>query len=308
MKLGFIFPGQGAQTVGMGKDLYDKYEEIQKVYESASKLLNLDIANLTFNSTEEELSQTKNTQIAILVMSIGILEILNKNNIKAEFATGLSLGEYSALAYSEAINFEDVIRIVKKRGELMQELVPNGEWAMAAILGLADNSIEEVCKNVTSGFVVPANYNCPGQVAISGDKSGVMEAMEKAKLLGAKRAIELKTSGPFHTKKLKEASDALRLELDKVEVKTPKCRVIKNIDAKEYNENDDIKDILAKHVINPVRFSESVKNMIDQGVDTFVEIGPGKVLTGFVKKINREITCININDVSSLENAIKELI
>lgn len=306
MKLGFIFPGQGAQTVGMGKDLYDKYEEIQEVYKKASEILNIDIASLTFNSSEEELSQTKNTQIAILVMSLGILEVLKKSNIKAEFVAGLSLGEYSALAYSEAISFEDIIKIVKKRGELMQELVPEGEWAMASVLGIEENIVEEICKNVRTGFVVPANYNCSGHVVISGDKLGVSTAIQNSRELKAK-VIELKTAGPFHTEKLIEASNALKLELDEIDVKTPRHKVIKNIDAKEYSDNDDIKDILAKHVINPVRFSESVQNMINQGVDTFVEIGPGKVLTGFVKRINKEVKSININDVQSLENALLEL-
>lgn len=307
MKLGFIFPGQGAQTVGMGKDLYDKYSEIQDVYNKASEILGLDIANITFNSNEEDLSQTKNTQIAILIMSLGILEILKKHNIKADFSAGLSLGEYSALAYAEVLSFEDVVKIVRKRGELMQELAPSGDWSMAAILGLTDNIVEDICKKITSGFVVPANYNCPGQIVISGDKSGVLEAIEKAKESGAKRAIELKTSGPFHTEKLKDASDALRLELNAIKTENPICKVVKNLDAKEYVNNDDIKDILANHVINPVRFSESIQKMISQGVDTFVEIGPGKILTGFVKKIDKEIKCININDIDSLENAILEL-
>jgi len=307
MKLGFIFPGQGAQSVGMGKDLYEKYEEVKKVYDEASKIAGIDIAKLTFDSEESELFQTKNTQIAILTMSIAILELLKKNEINAEFTAGLSLGEYSALYCGGAIDFENVIKIVKKRGELMQNLVPNGEWSMAAVLGLEDNVVEEVCKTVTEGFVVPANYNCPGQVAISGDKVGVASAMEKLKDAGAKRCLELKTAGPFHTEKLKNASDELRKELENIEIKIPEISVVKNIDAKPYSENDDKKDILAKHVINPVRFSDSIKYMIENGVDTFIEIGPGKVLTGFVKKVDKELKCININDVASLETAIEEL-
>lgn len=307
MKIGFLFPGQGAQSVGMGKDLYEKYDEVKNVYSSLSSSTGIDIANLTFNSSEEELSQTKNTQIAILAMSLGILKILEEKNIKADYATGLSLGEYAALTYAKTFTLEDAGRIVKKRGEYMQNLLPEGDWAMAAVIGMEDEKVENVCKKVSKGFAVPANYNCPGQVAVSGDKEGILEMTEIAKQAGAKRVISLKTSGPFHTEKLEEASKALREELDCVEVKTPQCNVIKNIDAKPYTESDDIKDILAKHVINPVRFSESVKYMLDNGVDTFIEIGPGKVLTSFVKKINKDVNCININDVPSLENAINEL-
>lgn len=307
MKIAFIFPGQGAQSVGMGKDLYEQYETVKEVYEKASQIAKMDIAKLTFDGPETELFQTKNTQIAILTMSIAILEVLKKYEIQPEYTAGLSLGEYSALHVGGAIDFENVIKIVKKRGELMQNLVPNEEWAMAAILGLEDKVVEDVCKRVKEGFVVPANFNCPGQVAISGDKKGVQIAMEKLKEAGAKRCLELKTAGPFHTEKLQKASDELRKELENIEIKMPQIQVIKNIDAKPYSSEEDRKDILAKHVINPVRFSDSIQYMVENGVDTFVEIGPGKVLTGFVKKVNKDLNCININDVDTLKNAIQEL-
>ncbi len=307
MKIGFIFPGQGAQSVGMGKDLYDKYETIREVYQKATQIAGIDIAKLTFDAGEAELFQTKNTQLAILTMSLAILEILNQNNIQAQYTAGLSLGEYAALYYGGAIDFENVIKIVKKRGEFMQNLVPEGEWAMAAVLGLENSVVEEVCKNVTNGFVVPANFNCPGQVAISGDKEGVQIAMEELKKAGAKRCLELKTAGPFHTSKLQKASDALKEELEKIEMKTPTIQVIKNIDAKPYSDTENVKEILATHVTNPVRFSASIQYMVNQGVDTFVEIGPGKTLTGFVKKVDKDLKCININNVETLENAIQVL-
>lgn len=307
MKIGFIFPGQGAQSVGMGKDLYDKYETIREVYQKATQIAGVDIAKLTFDAGEAELFQTKNTQLAILTMSLAILEILNQNNIQAQYTAGLSLGEYAALYYGGAIDFENVIKIVKKRGEFMQDLVPEGEWAMAAVLGLENSVVEEVCKNVTNGFVVPANFNCPGQVAISGDKEGVQIAMEELKKAGAKRCLELKTAGPFHTSKLQKASDALKEELEKIEMKTPTIQVIKNIDAKPYSDTENVKEILATHVTNPVRFSASIQYMVNQGVDTFVEIGPGKTLTGFVKKVDKDLKCININNVETLENAIQVL-
>lgn len=307
MKIGFIFPGQGAQSLGMGKDLYDQYEEVRQIYKQASQISGMDIAKLTFNSEETELFQTKNTQIAILTMSIAVLELLKKNGIQAKYTAGLSLGEYSALYCGGAIDFENVIKIVKKRGELMQNLVPNGEWAMAAILGLENSLVEEVCQEITDGFVVPANYNCPGQIAISGDKKGVQIAMEKLKEMGAKRCLELKTAGPFHTMKLQKASDELKKELEHIEIRMPQITVIKNMDAKPYLEKDNIKEILAKHVINPVKFSDSIEYMIKNGVDTFVEVGPGKVLTGFVKKVSKDVNCINVNNVETLQNAIQLL-
>lgn len=308
MKLGFVFPGQGSQFVGMGKDYYDKYECVRNVYNKANKILNFDIAKLSFEGPEDELNQTKNTQLAILVMSLAIAELLKQNNVEANISAGLSLGEYSALIYSNIIGFEDGLKIVQKRGTYMQEYLPQGNWSMAAILGLDDKTIEEVCKKVTSGFVVPANYNCQGQVAISGEKQAVQEAMELLKEAGAKRAIELKTSGPFHTAKLKEASDKLYEALQEIQInKITDKNVIKNIDATEYKNSDDIKQILANHVINPVKFKKSIENMISQGVDTIIEIGPGKVLSGFVKKTNREIKIYNTNDLSSFEQVLDGL-
>lgn len=276
MKIGFLFPGQGAQSVGMGKDLYEQYNEVKQIYSNASSLLGIDLAKLTFESDEQTLCETKNTQITILVMSLAILELLKKNNINAEMSAGLSLGEYSALIYSNMISFEDGIKIVRKRGELMQDLVPEGNWSMAAIIGLEDEKVEQACYEAKQfGFVVPANYNCPKQVAISGEKEAALQAMKIAKEKGAKLVRELKTSGPFHTEKLKEAADNLKQELEKIEIKNiGTIPVVKNIDAKIYNDKDNIKQILSDHIISPVRFKESIQTMIDNGIDTFIEIGP----------------------------------
>ncbi len=303
MKLGFLFPGQGSQSVGMGKDLYEKYEEVRDIYDKVKEITGIDIAKITFDGPEEVLNETKYTQLAILTMSLGILEILNKKGIKADISSGLSLGEYTALIYSKALSLEDGIKLVQKRGQYMGELVPKGEWLMAAILGMDEAQVEEVCKRVTKGFVVPANFNTTGQIVISGEKEAVEEAEIIAKELGAKKVRVLKTAGPFHTKKLEDASSAYRKELEVVEFNDFETTVIKNLDGIEYKKEDNVKDILEKHIISPVRFSNGLQTMINLGVDTFVEIGPGKALSGFVKRIetDKEITILNINNAESLE-------
>lgn len=303
MKLGFLFPGQGAQSIGMGKDLYEKYEEIREVYKKVKDLTGVDIAEITFNGSEEVLNETKNTQLAILTMSLAIVELLKKNDIKAVASSGLSLGEYSALISSGLLTFEEGVKLVQKRGQYMQELVPDGEWLMAAIMGMNESQVEEVCKKVTNGFVVPANFNTTGQIVISGEKEAVQQAEEIAKELGAKKVKVLKTAGPFHTEKLIKASEALRKELDNVTIHDFEIPVVKNLDGMVYKKDDDIKEILAKHIINPVRFSKSLETMLNLGIDTFVEIGPGKTLSGFVKRLNtdKEITIFNINSVESFD-------
>lgn len=309
MKIGFLFPGQGAQSIGMGKDLYENYQEVRDIYENVHKITGVDIKKITFDGTEQELSKTQNTQIAVLTMSLAILKLLEKKEINAEISAGLSLGEYTALIYSKCISFEDGVELVKKRGEYMQNLLPKGDWAMAAILGLEDEKVEEVCKKVVDGFVVPVNYNTQGQVVISGEKTAVEQAEIIAKEMGAKKVRILKTSGPFHTKKLIEASNALRKNLEKININKFKTKVVKNINGDIYKDEENIKDILAEHMISPVKFSKCLETMLKMGIDTFVEIGPGKTLSGFVKRIKteKEIKIYNICDVKSLENTLKEI-
>ena len=307
MKIGFVFPGQGSQTVGMGKDIYENYIEAKNMYKYVQDITKKDIAKISFEGPEEELNKTQNTQICILTMSLAILEVLKKHNIDAQISSGLSLGEYTALIYSNILNLEEGIKIVQKRGELMQNLVPKGNWSMAAIIGSDPNTVQEVCKNVKSGFVVPANYNCTGQIVISGEKEAVEEAMENLKTAGAKKTVILKTSGPFHTVKLSKAAEELGKELENIHIQKTQKTVIKNIDGMPYKETDNIKEILQKHIISPVQFEKTINQMLQMGVDTFVEIGPGKTLSGFIKRTNKEVKILNINDANTLEEAIKFL-
>lgn len=309
MKIGFLFPGQGTQKIGMGKDIYEKYEEARKVYDLAQEITGVDIAKISFEGEEEVLNETRHTQSAILTMSLAILEILKKYNIKAEMSAGLSLGEYAALVSGGALSTQDAIKLIQKRGEYMQNLLPEGNWKMAAVFGLKEEQIVEVCRKAKNGFVVPANFNTKEQIVISGEEEGILEAEKIAKEMGAKKVRILNTAGPFHTEKLQKSSEALKAELEKVEFKPFSSTVIKNLDGEPYSANDNMIEILAKHIVNPVRFSKTLENMLNNGVDTLVEIGPGKTLSGFVKKEkgDREITILNICDVKTLEDAIEIL-
>lgn len=310
MKRAFLFPGQGAQSVGMGKDFYEKYEEARKIYDKASEISGMDIKKICFEGPEEELMKTENTQIAILTTSLAILEVLRLHNIEAQIATGLSLGEYTALIYSGVISFEDGIKLIKKRGYYMQHLLPNKKFEMAAVIGLNSSKIEEVCKQIekTGKFITPANYNCKIQTVISGEECAINEATIKLKELGAKRVIPLKTSGPFHTKKLEKAKEEYSKELDKITFNKGKVKVIKNIDGNYYLENENLKQILAEHIVNPVRFDKTIELMENENIDEYIEIGPGKALTGFIKKDIKEAKTYNINNIETLENYLKEKI
>ena len=303
MKRAFLFPGQGAQYVGMGKDIYEKYDEARKIYDKASEISGIDVKKICFEGPEEILNKTENTQIAILTTSLAILEVLKNRGITADIATGLSLGEYGALIYSGIISFEDGIKLIKKRGYYMGNLLPKEEYLMAAVIGLDSTKIEEICKKLDEEgkFIVPANYNCSVQTVVSGVKEAVEEAENLLKEAGAKRVILLKTSGPFHTSKLKEAKEAYEKELENIEFHEGNCKVIKNIDGAFYNKNDDMKNILAEHIVNPVRFDKAIKLMNKEGIDEYIEIGPGKALTGFIKKDNKEAKTYNISSVETLE-------
>ena len=309
MKIGFLFPGQGAQNVGMGADLYQKYDEVKKVYDKVQEITKVNIKEISFEGPEEFLNQTKNTQVAILTESLAILEVLKKNGIKAEMSAGLSLGEYTALIEDEILSFDEGVKLVQKRGQIMQDLTPKGNWKMAAILGLDEKQVEDICKKVENGFVVPANFNTIGQIVISGEEEAVNKAGELAKEEGARKVSMLNTAEPFHTEKLQGCSEALKEELTKTQINKKKSKVVKNIDGKVYKEIDDIVEILSKHIMNPVRFTTCLRKMYDNGIDTFIEVGPGKTLSAFVKRMKFEtpVNIMNINDVESLEQVIKEV-
>lgn len=305
MKIAFLFPGQGAQVPGMCKDIYDSYSEARDVYDKASKILNKDIAKLCFDSKAEELNKTSNTQIAILVSSLAICNVLKKYNIKPDICAGLSLGEYTALIESGYLSFEDGLKLVQKRGQIMQEC-NSSEYMMAAVIGLDSKIIEDELSKI-DGFVVPANYNYSMQTVISGTKDAVELASNILKEKGAKRVIPLNTSGPFHTSMLNDASLKLKEELKKIDFKMGKTLVLKNLDGTEYKENDDFIDILSKHMVSPVRMDRIIKKLNDGNIELYVEVGPGKALGGFVKKENRNVQVISVENIEAL-NKLLELV
>lgn len=310
MKIAFIFSGQGSQYIVMGKELYDNVLVCRNTLDKAKYLLDFDIKELIFNGKKEELDITENTQPAILVISIMAMRALEEKGVKPDVVAGLSLGEYSALIAAKSLTFEDAIPLIRKRGKFMQNAVPIGKGSMIAVIGLSLDKINlAIDKASEFGVVEISNYNTNNQIVIGGERVAVEKAKKLCLEMGARRVIELKVSGPFHTSLLENASVKLREELNKIEFNKPEINIISNVTADIIENKEEIKEILCKQIKSSVRWAESVNKMIDMGVDTFIELGPGRVLSGFIKEIGREkglkLNIFNVEDMKSLKKTLE---
>ncbi len=303
-KIAFIFPGQGAQACGMGQDFYEQTETGKRIFDKATELMGFSMPQLCFEENDR-LDITEYTQAAMVTASIAMMRVLEENGIKPDVAAGLSLGEYCALAAAGVMSDEDAIRTVRQRGILMQEAVPVGEGAMAAILALDAAVIEEVTGAMEGVWI--ANYNCPGQIVISGEKAAVEEACEKLKAAGAKRAVMLNVSGPFHSGMLTAAGEKLGQVLSRVELHEPRIPYVANVTAQYVKSAGEVKELLTRQVSSSVRWQQSVEAMIGDGVDTFIEIGPGKTLAGFMRKISRDVKTLNVEKLEDIGKAAEAL-
>ena len=308
-KIAFLFPGQGSQAAGMGKALAEQDEKVKSFFESADQKLGFSLSQLIFEGPQEKLTLTTNAQPALLTTSIAILDYFKRSGVAPDFVAGHSLGEYTALVAAEALSFEDGVYAVRKRGEFMEEAVPNGEGTMAAVLGLDRDKLTAVTEEVTAGGnpVQLANLNCPGQIVISGSKAGVEQASAKAKEEGAKRVLPLEVSGPFHSELMKPAAEKFRQVLDDIEIKDAVVPVIANVTASEMTSASEINSRLIEQLYSPVLWEDSIRRMIELGVDTFIEIGPGKVLSGLVKKVDRSLKTYAVSDAESCQAVTESL-
>jgi [acyl-carrier-protein] S-malonyltransferase len=304
-KTALVFPGQGAQYTGMGKEFYENFKESREIFHRANEALGFDITKLCFEGPDKDLSITKITQPALLTVCLAIYEVLKKTDTAAVMG-GLSIGEYSALTAAGAMDFETAVQLVFKRGSYMQNAVPIGEGGMLALLGCTDEDAIAFCRDITAryGLLEPANFNCPGQIVAGGKSSAIDNAIDIASKYSIKRAVKLQVSAPFHTSMLKPAGDRLKEELKKIKFKNPDRNIISNVDTAYYRE-DDIAEKLEKQVYNPVRWEACVRKMIADGVNTFVEIGPGKTLSGFIKKTDKNVKAINIENIQGFNSYLQ---
>lgn len=305
-RIAFVFPGQGAQYVGMGKDFYDNYQVCKDVFATASKVSGLDIEAICFEENEK-INITEYTQIAMLTVEVALAKVLEEKGIAPSVTAGLSLGEYGALVTAGVLSLEDAFKVVRQRGIFMQEAVPTG-GAMAAVLGMESEKIAEICEN-TEGIVSIANYNCPGQIVITGEETAVDAACETLKENGAKRCVKLNVSGPFHSAMLEDAGEKLYQVLEEVNIGEIKVPYLTNVTADYVKDNGEVKELLKKQVSSSVKWQQSVEKMIEDGVDTFIEIGPGKTLSGFMRKIDKEkkVTMLNLEKLEDLEKVLEGL-
>ena len=305
-KLAFVFPGQGAQTVGMGKDFCEQYDVAKKLFAQADEALGYSIKDMCFEGPAADLKLTANTQPAILTMSVIANEILKEHDILPDVTGGHSLGEYSALVAADVLDFQDAVLLVHKRGQYMQEAVPVGQGGMAAIIGLADEVIIDACAKASkeAGEVQAVNFNCPGQTVIAGTTKGVEAAVETLKAAGAKKAVILPVSAPFHSTLMKPAAEKLAAELDKVEIRDAKIPVVSNFTGKLETKADEIKANLVAQADNPVKWIDCVNTMKEFGADTFVEAGPGKTLCGFNRRIDRSLKSVNVENLETLQKTL----
>lgn len=303
-KVAFMFPGQGSQTVGMGQEIHDAYESVQKLYTRANEVLEKDLRALMFEGPSENLTETENAQPALLLSSIALQNLLEQEGIQPSMVVGHSLGEYSALVAAKAMTLEEALPLVRTRGRLMEQAFPKGQGTMAAVLGLSVEAILEVVESITEEIVDVANINCPGQIVISGSVIGIEKATEKLKEKGAKRVIPLNVSGPFHSRLMEAANSDFATYLNQVNIKNAEIPVYANVTANPVNDRNEIKELLLKQLYSPVRFEESIRNMMQTDVEAFVEVGTGKVLSGLVKKIDRKATIFTVQDQASLNEFI----
>ena len=302
-KIAFVFPGQASQYVGMGKELFDNYEESRRVFEKADQTLGFPISRLCFEGPEEGLQLTPNTQPAILTTSIAVWIMLKHAGVKPDYVAGHSLGEYSALIAAESLSFEDAVSLVRKRGQYMQEAVPVGEGSMAAIIALERAKVENICQQVGDG-VQPANYNSPVQVVISGTRQGVDKAMELALQGGAKRATLLPVSAPFHSRLMLPAQEKLKVDIERTMFHSLLIPLVTNVDARVIHTPQEAMDSLIRQVTSPVKWEDSIRHIIGHGVSTFVEVGPSKVLSNLIKRIDKRVKTFNIEDIETLNKLL----
>ncbi|HEV2175882.1 MAG TPA: ACP S-malonyltransferase [Terriglobia bacterium] len=307
-KTAFIFPGQGSQYPGMGRELAERFPAARQVFDQADRALGFSLSKLCFEGPAEELQLTANTQPAILAVSVAAAAVLRGRGVRRDYVAGHSLGEYSALVAAGAIRLGDALRLVRKRGEYMQEAVPVGAGAMAALLGMNFAALEDVCRAAAEREVVsPANINSPGQVVIAGNAAAVGRAVELAKQRGAKRAIMLNVSAPFHCALMQPAADRLARDLDALEIADPEVPLVNNVDAKLVRTAETVRDGLKRQVTAPVRWEQSMQALRPEGVQLFVEVGPGKVLSGLMRQIDREAECLHVEDMASLQEVLARL-